>query len=106
MLRSAPLSDVLAQPERDGLLLGALGLAGAAGEVADLVKKHCYHGHPLDQARLLDEMGDVLCSLTWLCHVLDTSLGAVMLGNVTKLRAGSPHGFEPQRSKPRKEESL
>lgn len=100
VLRSAPRFGLLTQP-CEALLLGALGLAGEAGEVADLVKKYCYHAHLLDRARLIDELGDVLWYLTWLCHSLDTSLVAVMLGNITKLRARYPAGFDPQRSQSR-----
>ena len=43
-----------------GITNAALGLVGEGGEVADLVKKHIYHGHALDRDRLADEIGDVL----------------------------------------------
>lgn len=40
----------------------ALGLNGEAGEYADLLKKHYYHqtAKPLDRAKALKELGDVL----------------------------------------------
>ena len=95
VLRSAPPPEMLRFPD-DRLLLGVLGLAGEAGEIADLVKKHCYHRHPLDREHLLDELGEVLWSFTWLCYVLETSLGELMLGNVTKLRVRSAAGVNQE----------
>lgn len=38
----------------------ALGLAGEAGEVVDLLKKSWGHGHPLDAEKLKKELGDTL----------------------------------------------
>ena len=37
----------------------ALGLCGEAGEVAEQVKKHYFHGHPLNKAHMIEELGDV-----------------------------------------------
>lgn len=43
-----------------GLLANfTLGLFGEVGEVTDLLKKHLYHGDPIDQAKLVKECGDV-----------------------------------------------
>ena len=42
-MRTAP-TDL---SERDAVLMGALGLAGEAGEVADLVKKQIFTSTPL-----------------------------------------------------------
>ena len=38
----------------------ALGLGGEAGEVIDLIKKFEFHGHELDDGKLVKESGDVL----------------------------------------------
>ena len=38
---------------------GVMGLCGEAGEAIDLVKKHLYHGHPLDREALIKELGDI-----------------------------------------------
>ena len=38
----------------DRMLMGAvLGLFAASGAVADVLKKHRYHGHPMDWALLM-----------------------------------------------------
>ena len=39
------------RPEIDRLTNGALGIAGEGGEVVELVKKHRYHGAPLDRRK-------------------------------------------------------
>lgn len=36
----------------------SMGLAGEAGELIDLLKKHLAHGHPLDKELLIKEAGD------------------------------------------------
>ena len=41
-------------------VMAALGLTGEAGEFADLVKKWYAQGHPLDRARMIEELGDLL----------------------------------------------
>jgi NTP pyrophosphatase (non-canonical NTP hydrolase) len=82
----------------DKLCLGALGLSGESGEVADLVKKRLFHGHALDREKLRDELGDVLWYFMLICHTVDLSLEDVMTRNVEKLRARYPHGFEAERS--------
>ena len=49
----------------------ALGLAGEAGEFADVIKKVSFQGHQLDQNHLAEEIGDVL----WYCALAATGLG-------------------------------
>ena len=57
-----------------GITNAALGLVGEAGEVAELVKKHLYHGHALDRGRLADELGDVL----WYVAEMTTECGLML----------------------------
>ena len=75
------------------LCVGGLGLAGEAGEVADLIKKHVFHGHELGRDDLRKEMGDVLWYLTFLCNVLGITLSEVMEVNAAKLRRRYPDGW-------------
>ena len=82
---------------------GALGLAGEAGEAADLIKKHLFHDHPLDEARLKSELGDILWYVATLSGTLGLSLGEVARHNVAKLRARYPEGFSSERSLGRSE---
>lgn len=58
----------------------AMGLAGEAGEVVDLLKKHLYHGHALDTGALAKELGDVLWYVAVLAHRSGLMLSAVASG--------------------------
>lgn len=94
------------QPQRrDELINCALGMAGEAGEVADLVKKHAFHSHPLDERKVLLEIGDVLWYAATMCDSLGVTLSHVMDMNIEKLNARypSPDGFEVERSMNRTE---
>lgn len=83
-------------PQR--LVIGALGLNGEAGEVADLVKKHVGHGHELDLFSLEKELGDVLWYLAEICTALDLELSEVARANIEKLKQRYPDGFSTNRS--------
>jgi NTP pyrophosphatase (non-canonical NTP hydrolase) len=91
--------------EQGRLLSGALGLCGEAGEVAEQLKKHFFHGHPLDKARLSSELGDVLWYWVLLCDSLSLSMESVVTGNVEKLRRRYPDGFSTDHSINRVEEA-
>jgi NTP pyrophosphatase (non-canonical NTP hydrolase) len=80
------------------LMIAALGLAGEAGEFANLVKKMTAHGHPLDKAALEDELGDVLWYLAEAATACGLDLNAVGSHNVEKLRQRYPQGFNSEDS--------
>jgi len=86
---------------RDDLLLGAVGLAGESGEVADIVKKHVFHGHDLDTAHALEELGDILWYVAWTASALGSSLTAVAEANLRKLQKRYPDGFSETASRDR-----
>lgn len=71
----------------------AMGLAGETGEVVDLLKKHHYHGKPLDVDELRKELGDVLWYLTDLCTEHGLTLADVAAANIAKLQRRYPDGF-------------
>ena len=77
----------------DRLMLAALGLAGESGEVIDHLKKHIFHGVPLDRAALLLELGDV----RWYYELLLICSGftdeQVRDANMVKLRARYPERY-------------
>lgn len=74
-------------------LIWALGLAGEAGEVCDLLKKTHGHGKPYEADKLKKELGDVLWYLANLATAHGFSLGDVALTNVRKLQTRYPVGF-------------
>ena len=87
-----------ANKNSDLVLNGALGLAGEAGEVADLIKKHLFQGHELDKEKVKDELSDIL----WYIAIMAKGIGIDMLEipvhNVEKLKKRYPNGFEAERS--------
>lgn len=92
-----------AKPECRNLSNVGLGLAGEAGECADLIKKHLHQGHNLDKEKLKKELGDVAWYLALGCEVAETTLEEVMRMNIDKLMVRYPDGFDPERSKNRSE---
>lgn len=85
------------------LLNYALGTAGEAGEVADIIKKHAFHGHKLSIDDLISELGDVLWYVSQLAMMLGVNLSDVAKDNIAKLEARYPDGFSKTDSINRKE---
>jgi NTP pyrophosphatase (non-canonical NTP hydrolase) len=81
----------------------ALGLTGESGEVAEMIKKAFYHGHPLEKEKLSKELGDVLWYLAVMASGLGLSLDEIAKENIEKLRARYPEGFSEERSRNRVE---
>jgi NTP pyrophosphatase (non-canonical NTP hydrolase) len=79
--------------EKNERAVHALGLAGEAGEVVDMLKKHWGHKKPLDRDALRKELGDVLWYVAALAEQFDMDLENVAECNVAKLNARYPNGF-------------
>ena len=75
------------------LVWNAVGLAGEAGEVAELIKKGVFHQHGVDVADLGKELGDVLWYVAALCTTAGLDMGEVMQRNIDKLRTRYPDGY-------------
>lgn len=80
------------------LVNATLGLAGESGEVADLIKKAEFQGHPLDEDKLVEELGDVLWYVALAAETLGVSLEDIMRRNIDKLWSRYPAGFDPEHS--------
>lgn len=80
------------------LIHGVLGIAGEAGEVVDLVKKHVYHGHDLDTDHLAKELGDVCWYLAVTADAIGYDFESILKMNIDKLRARYPDGFSSDKS--------
>ena|SRR5581483_4158689 len=83
------------------LLNYALGCAGEGGEIADEVKKVVFHGHALDKARMVKELGDYFWYGARLAAWLGVPVSYVLQENVRKLRQRYPAGFSEQDSRNR-----
>lgn len=89
---------------KDNMLLnGVMGAAGESGELADLLKKQLFHGHPMDREHYIKECGDVLYYLALIAESLDTTLEEVAITNNKKLWERYPDGFSVEKSLHRKE---
>lgn len=80
------------------LIWDAIGVAGEAGEVAELAKKQIFHRHGIDREKWKKELGDVLWYVAACCTHLDLKLSEVMEANVDKLAARFPEGWDPART--------
>lgn len=83
---------------------GAVGLAGEAGEILEIMKKVNWQEKPFDdkvKAQLLSELGDVAFYFCMLCLALELDLSEIIDHNVEKLSARYPDGFEVQKSENR-----
>lgn len=80
------------------LMVAALGLAGEAGEFANLVKKLTAHGHDISPETLADELGDVLWYVAEAATACNLYLGDIAQENVHKLQERYPQGFTQERS--------
>lgn len=88
----------------EGLIIGALGISGEAGEVTDYIKKVAFHGHELDKDKLVKEIGDVLWYAALLADTIGINLEEIAIRNIDKLKIRYPEGFSHENSINRKEE--
>lgn len=95
----APIHTVPAPGE---LLNGALGITGEAGEVADLIKKHVFHGHDLNRDEIVKELGDVCWYVALLATSIGVGLDEILERNIEKLKRRYPEGFSSAASINRK----
>lgn len=89
--------------KKELLINGVMGLNGEAGECIDVVKKHLFQGHTLDDDKLLDELSDVLWYAAVTAESIGKTLDDVMEHNKAKLRKRYPDGFDSEKSIHRKE---
>ena len=82
----------------DKISNGVMGLNGEAGECIDIVKKWSYQGHPLDDEKLMEELGDVLWYIAECAEGIGYSLEEIADRNIKKLLRRYPHGFEAEKS--------
>jgi NTP pyrophosphatase (non-canonical NTP hydrolase) len=84
------------------IAVSAMGLAGEAGEVCDLLKKEIGHGHDPDLEKLTLELGDALWYLSDLATLHGLSLDNIAQMNIEKLLVRYPDGFSAEASRNRK----
>src|SRR5690606_25805934 len=77
---------------------GLMGLNGEAGEAIDVLKKHKFQGHSLDQSKIIEELGDVLWYSAEACEGLGVPGEEVDRLDIEKRKKGYPEGFSSGRS--------
>lgn len=93
-----PRPDFQITDEQVMLAWNAIGLAGEAGEVAELAKKGIFHQQGIDREKWKKELGDVLWYVAAICSKLGLTLEEVMQHNIDKLKARFPEGYSPART--------
>lgn len=83
------------------VIWNAIGLAGEAGEVCELVKKGIFHQHGLDREKMADELGDLMWYVSAICTKLDLDLGEILEANIRKLERRYPNGYNSEDSQRR-----
>jgi NTP pyrophosphatase (non-canonical NTP hydrolase) len=78
---------------RDRLLDACAGLAEEAGEVLGMVRKRTFQDRDVADAKLIEELGDVLWCLAVTADSLGFSLSEVADHNQAKLMARHPEGW-------------
>lgn len=84
--------------KKELILNASMGLCGESGEVIDLVKKHLFQGHDLDEKVLIKELGDVAWYLAEAATALNVNLSEILEKNIKKLENRFPDGFNSNRS--------
>ena len=79
--------------DRDRLLDAGAGLAEESAEVLGLIRKRVFQQRDVDEARLVEELGDALWCLAVAADSLGISLSNVAAANLSKLADRHPKGF-------------
>ena len=73
------------------------GMMAELGELNGIYQKF-YQGHPVDEAHLQKELGDLFWFAAELCTVRGWKMDDIAITNITKLQSRYPDGFEADRS--------
>ena len=74
----------------------ALGACGECGEMADLVKKMAFYKKDVWPPDVIEEVGDVLWYLNWVCNCLGYSLEDAARFNSAKIQDRFPNGWDAE----------
>lgn len=97
-------TKVLQMNAKEALILNAIiGLVGEAAEIQDAYKKVVFQGHPANEEKIVDELGDVFWYAALLCKALGKNFEEVFDYNIKKLRKRYGEKFEANKSINREE---
>lgn len=75
------------------LLHAAIGVSTEAGELADVIKKHCIYTKPLDVINVIEELGDVMFYMQAIKNSLALEDEDIIKANMEKLSKRYPKGY-------------
>ena len=73
-------------PSGYGLMHGALGVAGEAGEIVDCIKKHVVYNQSLNCDNLIEELGDIEFFLEYIRQLTHITRESTLRANIAKLK--------------------
>ena len=82
--------------DQDRLVDASVGLVEEAAELLGLIRKKVFQLRDVDEARLTEEVGDVLWCLAITAHTLGIPLSRAAEANQEKLRRRHPDGFKAE----------
>jgi NTP pyrophosphatase (non-canonical NTP hydrolase) len=82
-----PGDKILAEmtPRQANLLHMVVGISGEAGELLDVIKKHCIYQKRLDIVNVQEELGDILFYMQGLINELEMDWDKIIKHNQFKL---------------------
>lgn len=82
-----PGAEIVAEmtPQKAHLMHMAVGVAGEAGELLDAIKKHVIYGKKLDEANVVEELGDLRFYMSGIMNTLNIAEGELLFSNNAKL---------------------
>lgn len=93
-IHAAKTANMLLEDRKARLANWCMGLAGESGELVDEIKKHLFHGKPLDVDAIASELGDVLWYLAALCREIGVPMNQVAHLNLDKLERRHGDAFK------------
>jgi NTP pyrophosphatase (non-canonical NTP hydrolase) len=85
------------------------GLSSETGEINEIMKKHYFHGHEINQKgpdHLKKELGDLMWYFALMCWSNNLVPSEILALNIKKLEARYPDGFATEYSINRKENDI
>lgn len=90
-----PSHDIIRDlmPESTHVLHMAVGVAGEAGEILELAKKHSIYGKPLNRDNLVEELGDIEFYMEGLRQGVGITREECLAANIAKLTKRYSNGY-------------
>lgn len=95
------LSKCVRDSWKDTMLNAATGISSESGEINEIIKKHFFHFHPMNEEminHMRKETGDLLWYVMLLCFAMRWRPSTVLAENIEKLKKRYPEGFSTERS--------